>query len=107
MNRSLFSVISGGYGLLKSSHKIVDHPRHKKYVEWKLDDTIQVISTHLRVSRSLIKGSCKVHLWIMLPKADTTVSIIIKSSNSLVKRSMIVNYDSRAVLTRKLPKLRL
>jgi len=41
MNRSLFSVISGGYGLLQSGHKAIDHT-HKSYVEWKVDDTVQV-----------------------------------------------------------------
>ena len=42
MNRSLLSVISGGYGLLKTGHKVVEDSSHKKYIEWKVDDTIQV-----------------------------------------------------------------
>jgi hypothetical protein len=44
MNRSLFHVISGGYGMLTGSHKHA--PEKKKFIEWKVDDTVQV--SHFR-----------------------------------------------------------
>jgi NAD/NADP transhydrogenase beta subunit len=42
MNRSLFHVISGGYGIVKPTTKQLQRDSKKTIIEWKVDDTVQV-----------------------------------------------------------------